>query len=212
LIRGRTLADVVDADAAVVVYEERSDQPPASWMTTMVLLCLAMGLGTLVNSGFRALGVTLPVYIGPMICAAVLRNLDDAWAAGRVTPGRMDEIGAISLDLFIVLAMLSLRLWEIVNLALPVLVILTGQVAILALLCWTLVFRCMGRDYEGAVTATGYFGFMMGTTANAMACMGELVRKYGPAPRAFFVVTIVGAFFIDFINALLITTCMNLLD
>jgi ESS family glutamate:Na+ symporter len=69
----------------------------------------------------------------------------------------------------------------------------------------------MGRDHQAAVMASGYFGFMMGTTANAMACMRELTRRYGPAPRAFFVVAIVGAFFIDFINALLITAAMNIL-
>ncbi len=186
--------------------------PPASWMTTVLALCIAMGLGTLLNAALKSLGITLPVYIGPMICAAVVRNIDDALGGRHVTTARMDEIGIISLELFIVLAMLGLKLWEVVNLALPVLVILAGQVAILALLCWTLVFRFMGRDYQAATLATGYFGFMMGTMANAMACMGELVRKYGPAPRAFFVVTIVGTLFIDFINALLITAAMNLLD
>lgn len=212
LIKRHRLAEPVDADAAVVIVEEISSVPPASWMTTIVMVCLAMGLGTFINAGFKALGVTLPIYIGPMICAAILRNLDDAFAGGHVSAGRMDEIATISLELFIVLAMLGLKLWEIANLALPVLIILAGQIAILALLCWTLVFRLMGRDYQAAALATGYFGFMMGTTANAMACMGELVRKYGPAPRAFFVVTIVGTIFIDFINALLITTAMNLLD
>ena len=213
LIEKQKLAQLVNADVAVVVVvEEVSDRPPSSWMTTVVLLCLAMGLGTFINAGFKSQGLTLPAYIGPMIFAAIIRNLDDVWSAGRVTPARMDEIGAIALQLFIVMAMLGLKLWEIVNLALPVLVILCGQIAILVLLCWTLVFQLMGRDYHAAVTATGYFGFMMGTTANAVACMGELVRKYGPSPRAFLVVTIVGAFFIDFINALLITTMMNLLD
>lgn len=212
LIKQHRLAEPVDADAAVVIVEEISSRPPASWMTTVIMVCLAMGLGTLVNAGFKSAGITLPIYIGPMICAAILRNLDDVFSGGHVTPGRMDEIATISLELFIVLAMLGLKLWEIANLALPVLVILAGQIAILALLCWTLVFRFMGRDYQAAALSTGYFGFMMGTTANAMACMGELVRKYGPAPRAFFVVTIVGTIFIDFINALLITTAMNLLD
>ncbi len=211
LIEKHHLAQRVNADAAVVVVEIGTDGPPAGWMTTVVLICLALGLGTFINAGFSALNVTLPVYIGPMICAALIRNVDDAFSGGHVTPVRMDEIGTIALELFIVLALLSLKLWEIVNLALPVLFILCGQIVILMVLCWAVVFRVMGRDYNAAVTATGYFGFMMGTTANAMACMGELVRKYGASPRAFFVVTIVGTIFIDFINALLITTAMNLL-
>ncbi|MBI1732279.1 MAG: sodium/glutamate symporter [Gammaproteobacteria bacterium] len=211
LIRRHDLARPMNADAAVVVVEETDGTPPTSWMNTVVVLCIAMALGTFINTGFAAQGITLPVYIGPMICAAVIRNLDDALGGGNVTPARMDEIATIALELFIVLAMLSLRLWEIANLALPVLLILCGQIVILGALCWLLVFPVMGRNYQAAVTSTGYFGFMMGTTANAMACMGELVRKYGPSPRAFFVVTIVGALFIDFINALLITTAINLL-
>jgi ESS family glutamate:Na+ symporter len=212
LIRGNRLARRVDADAAVVIVEQQDGFPAASWATTIAWLCLAMGLGTFINSGFSALGATLPVYIGPMICAAMIRNADDALGGGRITPGRMDEIGVIALELFIVLAMLSLKLWEVVNLALPVLFILAGQIVILFLICWTLIYWLMGRDYQAAVMSTGYFGFMMGTTANAMACMGELVRKYGPSPRAFFVVTIVGAFFIDFINAIFITSMMEWLD
>jgi ESS family glutamate:Na+ symporter len=211
LIHQHRLAQPVNADVAVVVVEVGSGGPPASWMTTVVSLCLAMGLGTFINAGFTALKITLPMYIGTMICAAIIRNVDDAFSGGHITPARMDEIGTIALELFIVLALLSLKLWEIVNLALPVLFILCGQIVILVVLCWAVVFRIMGRDYQAAVTATGYFGFMMGTTANAMACMGELVRQYGASPRAFFVVTIVGTIFIDFINALLITAAMNLL-
>lgn len=211
LIQQHGLAKPINVDVAMVFVEDTSTDPPASWMGTVVMLCLAMGLGTIINAGFNALEITLPMYIGPMICACIIRNVDDALSGARITPARMEEIGTVALELFIVLALLSLKLWEIVNLALPVFFILCGQIVILALLCWALVFRFMGRDYQAAVTSTGYFGFMMGTTANAMACMGELVRKYGPSPRAFFVVTIVGAFFIDFINALLITTAMNLL-
>ena len=107
--------------------------------------------------------------------------------------------------------LLTLRLWELVHLAGPVLVILALQILLVLLLCRFLVYRVMGRDYEAAVMSAGYCGFMLGTTANSMACMGELTRKFGAAPRAFFVVTIVGAFLIDFINALVITQAATLL-
>jgi ESS family glutamate:Na+ symporter len=183
----------------------------SGWFDSVLLLCLAMGLGIILNDIITGFRVAFPVYIGPMICAAILRNLDDAFGGARVSPAKMDQIGTISLELFIVMALLSLRLWEIANLALPVLVILCGQMVLLVTLCWLLIFRLMGRDHQAAVMATGYFGFMMGTTANAMACMNELVRRYGPAPHAFFVVTIVGTLFIDFVNALLITLSINLL-
>jgi ESS family glutamate:Na+ symporter len=109
------------------------------------------------------------------------------------------------------MALLTLELWHLANLALPVLVILAGQVLLTIALCWTVLFWLMGRTYTSAVMAGGYCGFMLGTTANAMACMHEITRKTGPAPQAFFAVGIVGAFLIDFINALLITQALNLL-
>ena len=198
-------------DVSPVDRELEESPRSASWPATIVVLCLAMGAGTIVNRLFTHIGLTVPIYIGPMICAGILRNLDDVLRGGRVSPARMELLGNVALELFIVMALLSLKLWEIAHLAVPVFVILCGQILILVLLCWTVVFRLMGRSHESAVMATGYFGFMMGTTANAMACMGELTRKYGPAPQAFFVVTIVGAFFIDFINALFITVSMNVL-
>lgn len=106
---------------------------------------------------------------------------------------------------------LTLRLWELVHLAAPMLVLLVLQVALVWVMCVVLSFRVMGRDYESAVMSGGFWGFMLGTTANAMACMDVLVRKFGPAPKAFVVVPIVGAFLIDFTNALVITAMVNLL-
>jgi len=98
-----------------------------------------------------------------------------------------------------------------VHLALPVLAILLLQVVLVMILSLLPTFRLMGSDYDAAVMAGGYCGFMLGTTANAMACMDELVQKYGPAPQAFIVVSLVGAFLIDFTNALAITQFINLL-
>ena len=89
------------------------------------------------------------------------------------------------------------------------LAILTAQVAFCWLMCVTLCYRFMGRDYEAAVMSAGFCGFMLGITANAVACMEELVEKFGPAPQAFLVVPVVGAFLIDFTNSLLITALAN---
>jgi ESS family glutamate:Na+ symporter len=116
----------------------------------------------------------------------------------------------VALSLFIVMALMTLELWELSSLAFPLLTILLAQVAVVVLVCFWPFFRVMGRDYESAVMAGGFCGFMLGTTANAMANMESIVEKYGPAPRAFFVVPMVGAFFIDFANALIITVCLNL--
>jgi ESS family glutamate:Na+ symporter len=116
----------------------------------------------------------------------------------------------VALSLFLVLALMTLRLWELAGLALPMAVILSAQVAFIAAVCFWPVFPLMGRDYDAAVMGGGVCGFMLGTTANAMANMEALVDRYGPAPRAFLVVPMVGAFFIDFVNALLITICLNI--
>ena len=122
----------------------------------------------------------------------------------------IDDLGNVALSLFLVLALMTLRLWELAGLALPMVVILVVQVgADRRVVCWP-AFRLMGRDYDAAVMGGGMCGFMLGTTANAMANMEALVDRYGPAPRAFLVVPMVGAFFIDFINAFIITVCLNI--
>jgi ESS family glutamate:Na+ symporter len=168
-------------------------------------------VGAWVGKGFAALGATLPAYIGAMLAAALLRNLDDATGWVRLPHRLLDDLGNAALALFIAMALMTLKLWEIANLALPLAVILAAQVALVALVALWLVARFMGRDYDAAVMASGFVGFMLGTTANAMANMGALTERYGPAPRAYLVVPMVGAFFIDFTNALIITAFLNLL-
>jgi len=121
----------------------------------------------------------------------------------------IDDIGTIALSLFLVMALMTLRLWELAGLVTPLLVILAAQVALVAAACVWVVPRLMGRDYDSAVMSGGFCGFMLGTSANAMANMGALVERYGPAPKAYLVVPLVGAFFIDFANALVITFFIN---
>jgi glutamate:Na+ symporter, ESS family len=127
-----------------------------------------------------------------------------------VNEGDLVTVGKVSLYLFIVMALLTLRLWELVHLALPILIILIAQVVLVWGMCRTIVYWAMGRDYEAAVTSAGFCGYMLGTTSNAVASMEELAEKFGAAPRSFLVVPIVGAFLIDFANSLLITACANL--
>ena len=110
----------------------------------------------------------------------------------------------------LVIALMTLKLWELAGLFLPMLVILLAQVVLVAVVALVVVFRFLGRDYEAAVMSAGYCGFALGTTANAMANMKAIVERYGRAPRAFLVVPMVGAFFIDFTNALIITIFLNL--
>ena len=108
------------------------------------------------------------------------------------------------------MALMSLRLWELLDLAIPMLVILLAQVACVAAFAWLVTFRLMGRDYDAAVMAAGHCGFGLGATPNAVANMLSIEERFGPAPRAFLVVPMVGAFFIDFTNAIIITAYINL--
>jgi ESS family glutamate:Na+ symporter len=119
-------------------------------------------------------------------------------------------VGNVALSFFLVLALMTLELWKLAAVALPLVAILCVQVALVTAYCFWPIFPRMGRDYDAAVMAGGFIGFMMGTTANAMANMDSLARRYGPSPRAFLVVPMVGAFFIDFVNAILIQACLNL--
>jgi ESS family glutamate:Na+ symporter len=176
----------------------------------IVVILVAMWGGSWVSGWFAAAGITLPAYIGAMLVAALIRNVDDVTKVFRLSQRTIDDLGSVSLSLFLVLALMTLRLWELAGLALPLAVMLAGQVAMVAALCLWPVYPLMGRDYEAAVISGGFCGFMLGTTANSMANMEALVQRYGPAPKAFLVVPMVGAFFIDFLNALIITVFLNL--
>jgi ESS family glutamate:Na+ symporter len=179
-------------------------------LSSLVAVAMAMALGTWVSAGFQRAGVVLPAYVGAMMVAAVLRNVDDRWRFIGLSEQHLETAGNLALNVFIVMALLTLKLWELAHLAGPVVAMLAAQVALVAVMCLA-VFRVMGRDYEAAVMSGGFCGFMLGTTANALACMGVLSTRYGPAPRAFLVVPIVGAFFIDLTNSLIVTTIANLL-
>jgi ESS family glutamate:Na+ symporter len=185
------------------------DAEESDVLRSIMIIAVAMGIGSIIGKWISARGIVLPAYIGAMIVAALVRNLDDRFKFIRISQTNSEAIGNISLSIFISMALMNLKLWELVNLALPLFVILVAQVFIVAVVAYVISFHVMGRDYDSAVMAGGFVGFMLGTTANAMACMDALVEKFGPAPRAYLVVPIVGAFLIDFTNALIITTMAN---
>ena len=181
----------------------------AQLLPAILVMGVPIGLGSLLSDFISRHGIILPSYIGAMIVAAIIRNLDDRYHFARLKEPDVTAIGRMVLNLFIVMALVTLRLWELAHLALPMLVMLAAQVALCWLACRTVVFWIMGRDYESAVTSAGFCGFMLGITSNAMASMEELVEKFGAAPRAFLVVPVVGAFLIDFTNSLIITAMAN---
>jgi glutamate:Na+ symporter, ESS family len=199
-------AELESGPETLVVEVEQED---SGLIRNLVVLALAMGLGSIVSGYIESLGVTLPAYIGAMLVASVLRNLDDRTGWFRIDQRAMEFVGNLALNIFLVVALMNLKLWELAHLALPLTVILLVQVLIVLLFAVTASFRLMGRDYDSAVMASGFVGFVLGTTANAVANMRALVARFGPAPRAFLVVPLVGAFFIDFTNALIITLFVN---
>ena len=199
------VADVVSGN---VIHEETDSAREFNALKCIVLLLLAMWAGSWVGRGFQALGLTLPAYIGAMLVGAMIRNLDDYTGWLRLPVHTLDLIGNVCLALFLAVALMNLRLWELAGMGLPLLVNLVLQVGLVALFVVP-VFWLMGRDYDAAVMGGGFVGFMLGTTANAMAVMRTLVQRYGIAPRAFLVAPLVGAFFIDFSNALIITGFIN---
>jgi ESS family glutamate:Na+ symporter len=145
-----------------------------------------------------------------MLVAAIVRNLFEMTGWVRVAPRTIDNIGTVTLALFLTMALMALRLWELFDLAIPLLVILSAQVVIMWFFALWVTFRVMGRDHDAAVMAGGHCGFGLGATPNAVANMKSLVEKFGAAPRAFLVLPMVGAFFIDFSNSMIITAFLNL--
>lgn len=180
-------------------------------LKSVTLILVAMWLGSGISQLIESLGVTMPSYIGALVVGAMMRNLDDATGWLELPHRSIDTIGAVTLSMFLAMALMSLNLLELAGLALPLLVNLTLQTILVVLICLGPLFKLMGRDYDAAVMSAGFAGIMLGTTANAMAVMRSVVERYGGAARAFLVVPIVGGFFIDFTNALIITVSVNLL-
>lgn len=175
-------------------------------------ILIAMGLGSYVSVFLNnVLGVKFPIYIGPMLVACLMRNMLDA-STKRDAP--IKEIGIIeevALNLFLSMALMSLKLWELIDLAGPILILLVAQVVLMLLFLYFVTFKVMGSDYDAAVIASGHCGFGLGAVANGISNMKSVTEKYTYSQVAFFVVPIVGSLFIDFVNVGIITSFINFL-
>ena len=180
--------------------------------THLQFFLIVMALGALLGEWIQNRGITLPVYIGAMAVAAFLRNWQEWGRAGagrlRYSHSIIEDLGSIALSYFLVMATMTLQLDKLAELAGVLVAILAAQALWVWLVSTLFVFRFFGRDYESAVIAAGFTGFMLGTTANAMANLNAVSRRFGPAPRAFLVVPLVGACGIDFANAAVITAIL----
>lgn len=175
------------------------------------LILIAVGIGMIFTYGINALvglvikDITFPIYIGPMIVAAVMRNIFDSWDNHHTPMNEIQTSGDLALNLFLGLALMNLKLWELTNLALPLIILLAAQTVLMAVYAYTVSFKVMGRNYDSAVIAAGFCGFGMGAVANGMANMSAVCEKYTYSQLAFFVIPIVGSLFIDFLNIIIIT-------
>ena len=184
-------------------------------------ILLVMGGGTLLSWLFTKTGVTFPTYFGSLILAAIVRNTigfisykDEGKrekAEKLLDMERIISVGNICLSLFLGMAMISLKLWELQSLALPLIVILISQVVLMALFVYTVAFPLLGRDYDAAVLCAGICGFGLGATPNAMANMSAVCYKYRYTVKPFLIVPIIGAMFADMINTGIISVFLNLL-
>jgi ESS family glutamate:Na+ symporter len=179
-------------------------------MYATILIAVSIGIGTLLVNWLKDLGVTLPSYLGPMLVAALVRNIID-WRNSELPLRQFEVVGHVSLAFFLAMALMSMKLWELAEVAGPLLVILVAQTALMFAYGYWVTFRVMGRDYDAAVIAAGHCGFGMGATPNAMANMQAFTAVNGPSVKAFFVIPLVGSLFIDFFNAVIITAFMNFL-
>ncbi len=184
-------------------------------------ILLTMGGGTLLSWLFAKTGITFPTYFGALILAAIARNImgficykengHNVSADKLLDMERIVSVGNICLSLFLGMAMISLKLWELQTLALPLIIILISQVLMMALFAYFVAFPLLGHDYDAAVLCSGICGFGLGATPNAMANMSAVCYKYRYTVKPFLIVPIIGAMFADLINTAMITFFLNIL-
>ncbi len=174
-------------------------------------LLLAMGLGTYVSQFFSDIGLVFPGYIGGMIVAAFIRNVSEMTGWYDAYQQECEVLGGMCLNIFLSCALMSLKLWQLSALAVPLIATLLVQVAIIGVFAYFAIFRVMGKDYEAAVMAAGTCGFGLGATPNAIANMNAMCERYGSAHTAYFVIPLIGAFVVDFLNASVLMVFMNIL-
>lgn len=174
-------------------------------------MAIAAGIGTAISMLLSKTGVTFPVYIGAMLSAAVIRNIGELTGKIDINMDHISDIGEIMLPLFLGVAMITMRIYDLFALALPLTVLLLVQTVLMAVFARYVVFNVMGRDYDAAVIAAGFCGFGMGATPNAMANMQTICAKYRHSYKAFLLVPIAGSVFADFINSSVITLFLNII-
>lgn len=213
LIEKRKLLDTVvpEDDSLLVEDEKRHERHSNMYAAAVFQLIIAVGIGTIISSLLTKTGMTFPIYIGAMIAAAFIRNIGEYSGKFDIYMGEINNLGGICLSLFLGMAMITLKLWQLADLALPLIVLLFAQLVLMVIYAKFVIFTVMGRDYDAAIIAAGTCGFGMGATPNAMANMQALCERYSPSVKAYLLIPLVGSLFADFLNSLVITGFINIL-
>lgn len=188
-------------------FEQPNQQRQITALTfieTLALLAISLQAGTFLSSCIQGTAFELPTFVCVLFVGVVLRNGLSALGWHKVFEHEVSVLGNVSLSLFLAIALMSLKLWDLAALALPIFILLTAQTLVMALFAIFVTFRVMGRNYDAAVLAAGHCGFGLGATPTAIANMQAVTQRYGPSQMAFLVVPMVGAFFIDITNAIVI--------
>lgn len=213
LVEKYNLLDTVsqEDDSFLVEEEKKHERHVSMYPSAVFQLILAVGAGTIISYFLSLTGLTFPIYIGAMISAAIIRNVSEFTGKYTIYMGEINDMGGICLSLFLGMAMITLKLWQLASLALPLLILLAGQTLLMFVFSRFIVFKIMGKDYDAAVLAAGTCGFGMGATPNAMANMQAICEKYVPSVKAYLIIPLIGSLFADFINSLTITFFINFL-
>lgn len=200
-----------DDDSLLVEDEKKHERHTNMYADAVFQLILAIGVGTIFTMLLTKTGLTFPIYIGAMLAAALMRNICEYTDIATIHMGEINDLGGISLSLFLGMAMITLRLWELASLALPLVILLAAQVLLIIIFTYVIEFNIMGRDYDAAILVSGTCGFGTGATPNAMANMQAVCDQYVPSIKAYLLIPLVGSLFADFLNSLVITFFINLL-
>ena len=171
---------------------------------SIALIAICLTLGKVVAQLLAGSVFELPTFVCVLFIGVILSNSLALAGLYRVFDRAVSVLGNVSLSLFLAMALMSLKLWELASLALPMIIILAVQAVAMALYAVFVTYRMMGKNYDAAVLAAGHCGFGLGATPTAIANMQAITDRFGPSHMAFLVVPMVGAFFIDIVNALVI--------
>ncbi|SCS69043.1 sodium/glutamate symporter [Staphylococcus caeli] len=191
-------------------YLNKRMAPTTVFLLQFSIVAICMAIGSYIGNTFTDItNINIPIYVGAMFVAVIIRNVSEYSNLQLIDMKIVDRISDISLSLFLSIALMSIQLTEIYQLAIPLIIIVLVQVIFIVLFSVFILFRGLGKNYDAAVMVGGFIGHGLGATPNAMANLDVITKKYGASPKAYLVVPIVGAFLIDLLGVPIVTIFIN---